>query len=218
MKRTPPQEPAVISSSPLPGDAELRQWFHEGASGNEESYSRFLKEIGGFVRRFLRGRLPVTSARGEEILEDLVQDVLIAIHTKRHTYRTDHPILPWVQAIARYRTIDYLRMMKARPQTIRFFADEDGAEMDRLDNAVSLERHEEENQRRLETEKHEELLELMEILTPQQRQVLTLAKLEELPLQEIAERLEMSLSSVKVTVHRAVQKLFKQQAGKKGDA
>ena len=45
--------------------------------------------------------------------EDAVQDVLLAIDQKRHTYDPARPFGPWLAAIARYKWIDRLRSLKA---------------------------------------------------------------------------------------------------------
>ncbi len=45
--------------------------------------------------------------------EDLVQEALLAIHTRRHTYDPAEPLTPWVYAIARYKLIDHLRRTHA---------------------------------------------------------------------------------------------------------
>ena len=42
--------------------------------------------------------------------EDLTQEALMAIHTRRHTYDPSLPLMPWVHAIARYKLIDHLRI------------------------------------------------------------------------------------------------------------
>jgi hypothetical protein len=36
-------------------------------------------------------------------VEDLLQELLLAIHIQRHTYDSTQPLTPWVQAIARYK-------------------------------------------------------------------------------------------------------------------
>src|SRR3546814_13079632 len=41
--------------------------------------------------------------------EDIVQETLLAIHMKRHTWRDDAPVTPWLYAIARYKLIDAFR-------------------------------------------------------------------------------------------------------------
>ena len=50
------------------------------------------------LRSFLRKRL----GRLPEEIEDLVQELLLAIHNQRHTYDARQPLTAWVHAIARY--------------------------------------------------------------------------------------------------------------------
>ena len=47
-------------------------------------------------------------------VEDLVQECLLAMHNKRHTYQSDQPLTAWVHAIARYKLIDLLRSKSGR--------------------------------------------------------------------------------------------------------
>jgi RNA polymerase sigma-70 factor (ECF subfamily) len=53
-------------------------------------------------------------------VEDLVQETLLAIHVRRHTYDPDQPFTPWVYAIARYKLIDYLRRTRASIKNVPF--------------------------------------------------------------------------------------------------
>jgi RNA polymerase sigma-70 factor (ECF subfamily) len=48
-------------------------------------------------------------ARRPSEVEDLVQEVLLAVHNARHTYQAQQPLTAWVQAIARYKLADHLR-------------------------------------------------------------------------------------------------------------
>ena len=41
--------------------------------------------------------------------EDIVQDILLAVHLKRHTWDANAPFAPWLFAIARNKLIDALR-------------------------------------------------------------------------------------------------------------
>lgn len=41
--------------------------------------------------------------------EDLVQECLLALHLKSHTYDAHLPFEPWLYAVARYKLIDLLR-------------------------------------------------------------------------------------------------------------
>jgi RNA polymerase sigma-70 factor (ECF subfamily) len=49
------------------------------------------------------------AALGPEGCEDVLQAILLAIHLKRHTWRDDLPLRPWLYAVARHKVIDALR-------------------------------------------------------------------------------------------------------------
>lgn len=125
-----------------------------------------------------------------ETVEDLVQDVLVAIHRKKHLYDPSRPALPWIFAVARYRLIDHARALSARPPTTTL---EDIPEAALAGDEVL--------DRGLEVE------ELLEGLTDNQRRAVVLAKMEGRPLADVAAGLGLSLSAVKVTVHRALEAL-----------
>ena len=44
-----------------------------------------------------------------EDVDDVVQETLLAVHLKRHTWDQSKPLLPWVRAVARNKLIDNLR-------------------------------------------------------------------------------------------------------------
>lgn len=69
--------------------------------GDTVAYAAFLAEITPVVRGIVRSR-----TRGAEDGEDVVQEVLLAIHSKRHTWRKEDPVTPWLYAIARYKSAD----------------------------------------------------------------------------------------------------------------
>ena len=54
-------------------------------------------------------------ARGAAPAEDLVQETLIAIHSRRATYDPGQPFTAWVYGIARYKLIDEFRRESAAP-------------------------------------------------------------------------------------------------------
>ncbi len=75
-------------------------------AGDARAYARFLHAITPVLRGIVRARGRALSAEAQE---DIVQDVLLAIHLKRHTWRSDSPVKPWLYAIARYKVIDAFR-------------------------------------------------------------------------------------------------------------
>lgn len=95
------------------GDTEPWETLLAAANaGDGRAFARFLRLATPTIRHVVRaraGRLP------EDRQEDVVQDVLIAIHLKRHTWRPGAPVRPWVHAIARYKAIDAVRRGAAQP-------------------------------------------------------------------------------------------------------
>lgn len=166
----------------------------ESLEGNQQAYAKLLEKTARMVRGYLANSMS-SAQRTDERIEDLVQDVLVAIHRKKHLYRPEMPILPWLFAIARYRLIDQVRADKRRPSTV---------EMD--------ERFDFPDKKASAPEEHAfHLEELLTDLSPRQKEILVLAKAEDMPLAQIAEKFRMSLSAVKVTVHRALQKVRERQ-------
>ncbi|PZO48341.1 MAG: RNA polymerase subunit sigma, partial [Alphaproteobacteria bacterium] len=82
----------------------------QGLAGDDAAHRAFLTEAAGLLRAFFRNRL-----RGApEDAEDLVQETLVALHTRRDSYDSNYPLTAWMYAIARYRLIDFLRRAKHR--------------------------------------------------------------------------------------------------------
>ncbi len=162
--------------------------------GNREIYEQFLTRVAGLVRGYLTNTASRRTLDGGHI-EDLVQEVLLAIHRKKHLYSTDKPILPWLFAIAKYKLIDHLRLEKRRP-CLQLDDNMDAAEP----TAPPL-----------SEEQAFELEELLTSLSPRQKDILLMAKLDKIPLAQIADKFHMSLSAVKVTVHRTLKKVRKNQ-------
>ena len=86
-------------------EAQLHAVWLKAKAGDAISYSLLLHELSRHLRSFLKRRLQTRS----HDVEDLVQEVLLAVHQKRHTYQSDQPLTAWVYAIARYKLIDHLR-------------------------------------------------------------------------------------------------------------
>lgn len=155
-------------------------------SGNGGAYTRLLTEIGIWLRQYYGRRLP------SAWVEDAVQDTLMAIHQRRHTYEPSRPFRPWLSGIARYKWIDRLRAMARDPASpgAEDFA-EDIAVIDHgaaVTSAVFLQT-------------------LLAKLSPSQSQVIRLVKLDGLTIEEAAHLSGQSVSLVKVNIHRGLIKL-----------
>lgn len=75
-------------------------------AGDKQAYAELLNDVTPVLRKIVRNR---ARTQQTEDHEDILQDVLIAIHTKRHTWNSDSLFLPWIYAITRYKVIDSYR-------------------------------------------------------------------------------------------------------------
>lgn len=91
----------------------LRSLMCAGLDGDADAHRQLLVELSGHLRGYFRSRL-LRFHRGAVEAEDLVQEVLMAVHTRRDTYDRSQLFTPWVHAIARYKFLDYLRRTKGR--------------------------------------------------------------------------------------------------------
>jgi RNA polymerase sigma-70 factor (ECF subfamily) len=168
-------------------DAEtrLKALMLAALDGDAASYRTLLAQLTPHLRAFFKRRL----ANGADA-EDLVQETLIAIHTRRATYDTALPFTAWLHAIARYKLIDHFRRAGIR----RTLPLEDA------ETVVAGEETESAGARR-DVEK------LLATLPPARRELVRQVKIEGLSTAEAAQRTGMSESAVKVGVHRALKAL-----------
>src|SRR5512141_1365425 len=93
-------------------EAQLRGLMRAGLRGDTAAYRALLGRLSANLRGYYKGRLARIGRSATEA-EDLVQESLLAIHTRRHTYDPGEALTPWVYAIARYKLIDHLRRTHA---------------------------------------------------------------------------------------------------------
>lgn len=185
----------VVSTEP-----ELRALMMAGLDGDAAAYKALLEKLSSQLRAYFKGQLARIS-RGPVEAEDLVQEALMAIHTRRHTYDVSQLFTPWVYAIARYKFVDYLRRTKASISDVPI---EDAEEARAQDDRVHVESS-------LDLER------LMAGLSPKVRQAIQYVKLDGLSVSEAAARSGMSESNVKISVHRGLRALALQISKERAD-
>jgi RNA polymerase sigma-70 factor (ECF subfamily) len=168
----------------------LRTLMLAGLDGDEASHKTLLIKLSASLRAYFKGRL-VRIGRGPADAEDLVQETVIALHTRRHTYDRSQLFTPWVYAVARYRLVDYLRRTKMSAMDVPV---EEAGEVLAADDPAAVE-----STLDLET--------LMAQISPKVRQAIRHVKLDGLSVSETAARTGMSPSAVKVSVHRGLKAL-----------
>jgi RNA polymerase sigma-70 factor, ECF subfamily len=170
------------------GEERLRGLLLGGLTGDSSAYHGFLEELSAHLRAFLRKRL----ASLPDEVEDLVQELLLAVHNQRHTYDPEQPVTAWVYAIARYKLVDLLRR-RSRRELLNDPLDEDDDLLVTSDSEAA--------------EARRDLAKLLADLPVRQRVPIIHMKIEGLSVAETARLTGMSPSAVKVGVHRGLKAL-----------
>ena len=179
-------------------ELDLQRLMLAGLDGDAAAHKALLTRLSAHLRAYFKARL-VRIGMVPADAEDLVQETLIALHTRRHTYDRSQPLTPWVYAIARYRLVDYLRRSKGSAMDVPI---EEAEEVLADDNPSSV-------------ESSLDLDQLMARLSPKARQAIQFVKLDGLSVSEAAARSGMSQSAIKVSVHRGLRALSRLAAERK---
>ncbi len=167
------------------GERELEDLLRAANAGDAAAYRHFLEKLAMVVRTMLRSHVN-RSAGGAE-LEDVVQDTLLAVHLKRHTWDEHRPISPWIRVIARHKLIDQLRRRG------RLFKVPIEEVIDRLPAEPVK-----------ETLSARDVDRMLEKLSEGRRCVVRAIAVEGLSVSEVAQRLGKSESAVRVLLHRGL--------------
>jgi RNA polymerase sigma factor (sigma-70 family) len=170
-------------------EMELKALMLASLDGNAGAYRSLLDRLSSRLRAYYKGKLGRVG-RGATEAEDLVQEVLLAIHLKRHTYDTGELFTPWVYTIARYKLIDYLR----RTRTAASVPIDEGAEVLAQDDHA-------------QAESSRDVRILLGRLPQKVRCSIECVKLEGLSVAEAAVRCGISESGVKINIHRGLRAL-----------
>jgi RNA polymerase sigma-70 factor (ECF subfamily) len=171
-----------------PAEAEKRwtELMDRSLEGDGGAYRQLLVLLTVGVRNTVRARIRPTGLDAE----DVVQEVLLALHLKRGTWVRGTPVGPWVAAIARNKIVDALRRRGRRVEVPIESV---------LETLWVDEPHAEEQAHDLET--------ALGRLNPRQRDVVRALSLEGHSAREVAARLQMSEVAVRVTLHRSLKAL-----------
>jgi RNA polymerase sigma-70 factor (ECF subfamily) len=175
----------------LAAEAELKTLMIAGLAGDAAAYRVLLTALRDVLRRYFVRRI------GQDDAEDLVQEALIALHTRRATYDQDQPFTPWLYAIARYKLLDRLRRARVRA-TIPL---EDAGDI------FAEDEHEAALARR-------DLDRLLTTLPEQTQALIRQVKIEGLTMQEAAAQAGRSEIAVRVGIHRGLKTIANNLRGK----
>jgi len=173
----------------LPIDA-LGALMRSAQQGDGAAYLELLRTISPRIRQTVRRQRGFVGAAE---VEDLVQEILLSVHTVRATYDSSRPFTPWLLAIVRNRLVDgarrYARIARREfhfdERDVTFFEPEANEDIGEVVDAAALR-------------------EAVRALPDGQRQAIELLKLKELSLKEAAEASGTSVGALKVATHRAM--------------
>ncbi|CAN7639249.1 sigma-70 family RNA polymerase sigma factor [Devosia sp. LjRoot16] len=175
-------------------EARLRALMLKALDGDASAYRMLLEELRRTLRPYFARRLTPALAANSD---DLVQETLMAIHTRRLTYDRNQPLTAWVHAIARYKLIDHFRRSKVRAtmpledDAALFARDETGDASARMDVDTVL-----------------------SSLPARRADLIRQVRLEGASIAEAAARSGMSESAVKVSIHRGLKSLADRFGGR----
>lgn len=163
---------------------QLKTWMVEGLDGNASSHAQLLHALVPLLRAFYRRRMSDGHA-----IEDLVQETLIAVHTRRMSFDRSRAFKAWLFAVARYKMIDHFR--RAR-QT---------CPIDDLEDILAMEGFEDTANARIDVDH------LLTELPNKQSMLIRKTRIEGHSVAEAARDLGLGESDVKVSVHRGLKAL-----------
>jgi RNA polymerase sigma-70 factor, ECF subfamily len=172
-------------------EADLDELMRAANRGDAYAYRNLLRLLAPLLRGFARHAFVRFGSPTEDV-EDVVQETLLAMHLKRHTWIETRPLLPWVRAIAQNKLLDHLRRAgRGRHVPIDAFEDllvavEPPSVVNGLDADVAIGK-----------------------LKGRQRDVVVAISIEGQSAREVAERLGMTEGHVRVVLHRALRSLSK---------
>lgn len=168
-------------------ESELADLLRAALAGDEKAYGVFLKRVAALVRGFARRKI----SHGGIDPEDVVQETLLAIHLKRHTWIADAEVLPWVYAIARFKLVDAFRR---RGRSVEVEIDTIAETMAQPIAEAAIER---------------DIERALQGLAPGQHAVVRAISVDGCSIGETAQRLGMNETAVRVALHRGLAAISK---------
>ena len=153
--------------------------------GDSNAYHKLLRDIAPLLTNFLRKRMP------DHLVEDTVQEILLALHKVHHTYQPSQPFHAWLFAIARHKSIDAMRK-NGRISGRESFSLSD------VETFLAAPTNTQE-----QSDIKKDLALALNSLNDNQRTIVELLKLQGWSLAEVAQHTGQSVAAVKVSAHRA---------------
>lgn len=163
---------------------------------NEDALMYVIDEYGGLIKAVIRKNMSCLNGKQEECFND----VLLSVWEHIASFQPDkNSFKNWIAAIAKYKSIDYMR--KHKYETDKIVYDEmENYELQSEDRLANLD-----NEISVRTE------ELLSILKPQDREILIRIYANEEPVEQVSQELNIEKSVIYNRISRAKKKLRMQK-------
>ena len=161
----------------------ISRLMEEAQSGRSDSYRILLNQISITLSKFLANRIGSFDDR-----EDVLQEILLAIHNSRHTYLPSKPFYPWMYAIAKNILVKYYK--KIHKQNSKIIEAE-------IQSLTAVEKIESD-----EIDRTNEIIRLINDLPGKQKRIIQMLKIQGFSIKQTAAKLNLSEANVQVIAHR----------------
>lgn len=188
----------MIKKTDIPHNSDIsdtkslwREWAVKAQQGDKNAYGLLLRDIAPYIRNVVAPGLA-----NQDWADDITQDVLLSVHKSLKTYDGSCDFTPWLHAVINFRKHDFLRshyrlqkrkeQVEAQAETTRAYVTDT-----------------------MRTGELRDMEKALDMLPDKQRRIFTLVKIKGYTSREAANRMDMSVSAVKISVHRATKRLQK---------
>lgn len=162
-------------------ETKFKQLINKAQDGDKASYTELLQGLNSFLRSYIRKRI-----FDQNEIDEVVQEILVAVHKSLHTYDAEKSFMGWFLAIAEYKIVDYIRSLKKRSGSV---------DLNSISNFLALSNSD--SDLKIDIEK------AINSLSSREKNVLTLIKVDGQSINEVAKQLNLTEANVKVIAHRA---------------
>ena len=174
--------PCHMSSNDPQASSAQEAWALEALYGDHDSCEPLLRASAPLLTAFFARRL----GHGQADLDDLVQEVLIAVYLRYAHYDRSRPFRAWLFGIARHKMVDYFRGRRVH------------LEIHQVDDIYGAESCEPETSAQMDVER------LLRTLPDKQASVIRDTRIAGFTSAEAGSMRGMGESDVRVSVHRGV--------------
>jgi RNA polymerase sigma-70 factor (ECF subfamily) len=174
-------------------DAHWRLWLAAAQQGDRRAYAALLSAALPWLRLRARARWPQSNAAD---IEDIVQETLLALHRSLHLYEPPRPVAPFLFGIMKLRGAD-VRRQRHRHAAHETVLDDLPVTSSALTAYPQLEA----------TIDRATMRAAVRRLSPRDREVLDMLKLQEMSLHQASAASGLSVTALKVRTFRAIHRL-----------